>query len=55
MLSPHLESAILQVHVGLVAVVGFLSLTHFRGDKAPVRVQPAVSKNDYRDLDPENL
>ena len=56
MLSPYPKPGIFQVLVRFVAAALFL-ITHvyFRGDKAPVLTQPAVSENDYRSLDPGDL
>ena len=56
MLSPYPKPGIFQVLVSFIAAT-LLLITHmyFRGDKAPVLTQPAVSENNYHSLDPRDL
>lgn len=56
MLSPYPKPVVFQVPVGfVVAAIFAITHTYFRGDKAPVLMQPAVSKNDYSSLNPGDL
>ena len=39
----------------LAAILFPIAHVYFRGDKAPLLTQPAVSKNNYHSLDPGDL